>query len=217
MQGLRKQIGQQQRSHGRIEQRSCYVIDVPEGRQGAFAGPSLRGSIGLLYRHSTSTDKQGETKESHDVAFFIISLDTPRSNNEPNHIEITGRSKQRALRSGCRLTEDASRIRTGSAPEVAAAFRRLSLNILQQDRSLKENIRGKRLRAGWDAEAASTASTPHFCRLKFTLTAVHSWPHELSGEEWISGQQRCPYDHVILQWRRDRDVTGKHSLTVSQP
>ncbi|MEZ6054376.1 MAG: hypothetical protein R3C02_26470 [Planctomycetaceae bacterium] len=48
------------------------------------------------------------------------------------------------------LTEDASRIRTGSAPEVAAAFRRLSLNILRQDTSLKENIRGKRLRAGWN-------------------------------------------------------------------
>ena len=48
------------------------------------------------------------------------------------------------------FTEDASRIRAGSAPEVAAAFRRLSLNILQQDTSLKESIRGKRLCAGWD-------------------------------------------------------------------
>ncbi|MCA9028293.1 MAG: transposase [Planctomycetaceae bacterium] len=48
------------------------------------------------------------------------------------------------------FTEEASRIGTGSAPEIAAALRRLSLNILQQDTSLKENIRGKRLRAGWD-------------------------------------------------------------------
>ncbi len=38
----------------------------------------------------------------------------------------------------------------GGAPEVAVALRRLSLNILQQDTSLQESIRGKRLRAGWD-------------------------------------------------------------------
>ncbi|MEZ6054938.1 MAG: hypothetical protein R3C02_26795, partial [Planctomycetaceae bacterium] len=31
-----------------------------------------------------------------------------------------------------------------------------------------------------------------------------------------SAASKDAYDHVILQWRRDRDVTGKHSLTVSQ-
>ncbi|MCA9024336.1 MAG: ISAs1 family transposase [Planctomycetaceae bacterium] len=158
VQGLRKQIGQQQRSHGRIEQRSCYVIDVPKGDKVLSRWPSLR-SIGLLYRHSTSTDKQGETKESHDVAFFIISL-PPRVRrlNQPlrDHWSIEN-SEHYVL--DVVLTEDASRIRTGSAPEVAAAFRRLSLNILQQDRSLKENIRGKRLRAGWDEAALDGIDT----------------------------------------------------------
>ena len=147
--GLRQQISKQQRSHGRTEQRSCSVIGVPKGDQVLSRWPSVQ-SIGLLYRHSTSTDKQGEAKESHDVALFISSL-PPRvrrlnqllrdhwsiENSEHYVLDVV-------------FTEDASRIRTGSAPEVAAAFRRLSLNILQQDRSLKENIRGKRLRAGWD-------------------------------------------------------------------
>ncbi len=41
-------------------------------------------------------------------------------------------------------------IRTGSAPKVDAAFRRLSRNILQQDTSPKAGIRGKRLCAGRD-------------------------------------------------------------------
>jgi predicted transposase YbfD/YdcC len=147
--GLRQQVSQKQRSHGRIEQRSCYVIGVPKGDKVFQRWPSLR-SIGLLYRHSTSTDKQGEVKETHDVAFFISSL-PPRvrrlnqllrdhwsiENSEHYVLDVV-------------FTEDASRIRTGSAPEVAAALRRLSLNILQQDTSFKENIRGKRLRAGWD-------------------------------------------------------------------
>jgi hypothetical protein len=34
-------------------------------------------------------------------------------------------------------------------PEISAAFRRMALNILQGDTTIKENIRGKRLRAGW--------------------------------------------------------------------
>ncbi|MEZ6051582.1 MAG: ISAs1 family transposase [Planctomycetaceae bacterium] len=148
-------------SHGRIEQRSCYVIDVPKGDKVLSRWPSLR-SIGLLYRHSTSTDKQGETKESHDVAFFIIIISLPpcvRRLNQPlrDHWSIEN-SEHYVL--DVVLTEDASRIRTGlSAPEVAAAFRRLSLNILQQDRSLKENIRGKRLRAGWDEAALDGIDT----------------------------------------------------------
>lgn len=48
------------------------------------------------------------------------------------------------------FTEDASRIRQGTAPEISASLRRMALNILQRDTTVKENIRGKRLRAGWD-------------------------------------------------------------------
>ena len=48
------------------------------------------------------------------------------------------------------FAEDASRIRRGTAPEISAAIRRMSLNILQRDTSVKDNLRGKRLRAGWD-------------------------------------------------------------------
>ena len=48
------------------------------------------------------------------------------------------------------FAEDASRIRKGSGPEIAGAFRRMALTILQRDTTINENIRGKRLRAGWD-------------------------------------------------------------------
>jgi hypothetical protein len=48
------------------------------------------------------------------------------------------------------FAEDASRIRKDSGPEIAGAFRRMALTILQRDTTIKENIRGKRLRAGWD-------------------------------------------------------------------
>ena len=48
------------------------------------------------------------------------------------------------------FAEDASRIRKGPGPEVTAGIRRLALNILQRDTTVRDNLRGKRLRAGWD-------------------------------------------------------------------
>jgi hypothetical protein len=51
------------------------------------------------------------------------------------------------------FTEGASRIRKGNGPEISSVFRRLALNILQQDTSRKASIRGKRKRCGWDEAA----------------------------------------------------------------
>ena len=147
--GLHKQISAKQQSHGRTEQRACYVIGVPKGDKVFARWPSIR-SIGMLDRHSTTRDKQGKVQETHDVTFFISSL-PPRVRrlNQLLRDHWSIESSEHSVLDVV-FTEDASRIRTGSAPEVAAAFRRLSLNILQQDTSLKESIRGKRLCAGWD-------------------------------------------------------------------
>lgn len=46
--------------------------------------------------------------------------------------------------------EDDSRIRTGHAAENMAVVRRIALNMLKQDTSVKLGIANKRLKAGWD-------------------------------------------------------------------
>lgn len=51
------------------------------------------------------------------------------------------------------FTEDASRIRQGNGPEITSVFRRLALNILQQDTTVKASIRSKRKLCGWDETA----------------------------------------------------------------
>jgi len=51
------------------------------------------------------------------------------------------------------FSEDSSRIRNGTAPEIPSVFRRLALSILQQDTTMKDSIRGKRKRCGWDEAA----------------------------------------------------------------
>ncbi len=48
------------------------------------------------------------------------------------------------------FAEDSSRIRSGTAPLISSSIRRMALNILQRDKTVKDSIRGKRLRAGWD-------------------------------------------------------------------
>ncbi|MEZ6053995.1 MAG: hypothetical protein R3C02_21800 [Planctomycetaceae bacterium] len=148
VQGLHKQISAKTAIHGRTEQRACYVGGVPKGGQGLRVGHRSVPS-GMLYRDST-TRQTGQSQETHDVTFFISNTATCTT-AQINCCRITGPSRAASTMSWMSfLQKDASRIRTGSAPEVAAAFRRLSLNILQQDTSLKESIRGKRLCAGWD-------------------------------------------------------------------
>lgn len=140
--GLRKHVTVE-KGHGREERREYFAIRVPAGSD-FERWPGIQ-SIGMIFRHSRSKGKDHE-----ETMFFISSL-PPKvrqlSRFIRDHWKIEN-SEHYVL--DVTFSEDASRIREGAAPEIAAAFRRMALNILQQDTTLKESIRGKRLRAGWD-------------------------------------------------------------------
>lgn len=142
--GLRQHVTVE-RSHGRDERRVYYTIGVTEQDRDALQRwPGLL-SLGMVCRTRTIG-----TEEQVDVTYFITS--------QPPKVKALARllrghwaienSQHYIL--DVTFAEDASRIRSGSAPEISAAIRRMSLNILQRDTSVKDNIRGKRLRAGWD-------------------------------------------------------------------
>ncbi len=46
--------------------------------------------------------------------------------------------------------EDDSRIRSGHSSENMAVLRKIALNLLTCEKSLKRGVKGKRLKAGWD-------------------------------------------------------------------
>lgn len=153
--GLRRHVTTEQR-HGRLERREYYVLPAPKELRETGRWADL-ASVGMIYRHRELRDK-----ETDEVVFFISSL-PPAVRKLARHLRGHW-SIENSLHwvMDVTFTEDASRIRTGNAPEIAAIFRRLALSILQQDTSLKSSIRGKRLQAGWNnhvLEAILTGNT----------------------------------------------------------
>jgi len=128
-------------NRGREEEREYIVAPAPQELRAKW--PGLQ-SIAMIYRH---VRKDGV--ESNEIVFIISSL-PPKvrvlAKQVRNHWSVEN-SLHWVL--DVTFSEDASRIRKGSGPEIAGVFRRLALSILQRDTTLKESIRGKRLRAGW--------------------------------------------------------------------
>jgi len=138
--GLRRHVTVE-KSHGRLERREYSVIPVPRGLSGLQ-------SIGKVYRR-----REYDGKVEEETVIFISSL-PPLVRRLAHHLR--GHWKiENSLHWVLDVTfhEDQSRIRKDSAPEIASAFRRFALTLLQQDTTQNENIRGKRLIAGWDTAA----------------------------------------------------------------
>lgn len=143
--GLRHQATVE-KSHGREERRDYYSIAVPD--EPIFANWKGIKSIGMVYRH-----REAGAKEHDENTFFISSL-PPKVKRISRHLRDHWKIENcQHYVLDVTFSEDASRIRSGNAPEISAAFRRMALNILQRDTTVNDSIRGKRLRFGWDDTA----------------------------------------------------------------
>lgn len=140
--GLRK-YKTVEKSHGRQERREYYFTDAPDEER-LRRWPGIR-SIGMIYR------RREEGEKIQEETMFAISSHPPKVKMLARHIRgHWGIENRQHWVLDVTFAEDDSRIRKGSSPEISAALRRMALNILQRDTTVKENIRGKRLRAGWD-------------------------------------------------------------------
>jgi predicted transposase YbfD/YdcC len=149
-QGVRRHTTDE-KGHGRVERREYYVAKAP---------PELRGqwtdiaSVGMVYRCREVGDK-----ESHEVSYFLSSLPVKVRTLAKHVRSHWGVENSLHWSLDVTFAEDQSRIRKGNGQEIASGFRRLALSILKQDTTLKETLRGKRLRAGWNNDTLQAILT----------------------------------------------------------
>ena len=134
-----------ERNRNRVETRTCIVAPAPERLRTTWTGLK---TIGLIHRMRELPDGT----QSAELCYFISSL-PPKVRDLAKHLRnhwTIENSLHHTL--DVTFTEDHSRIRKGNGPDITAAFRRLALSILKSDTTVKDNIRGKRLIAGWNLE-----------------------------------------------------------------
>lgn len=132
-------------NRSRLETRTTIVAPAPAELKRKWHGLQ---TIGLICRIREMPD---ETVQS-DVSYFISSL-APTARNHAHHLRNHW-SVENTLHHSLDVTfaEDASRIRKGNGQEIISVFRRLALSILKSDTTIKDNVRGKRLLAGWNLD-----------------------------------------------------------------
>ena len=134
-------------SHGRSEYREVVVLPCPQ-ESPVFSGWAGIATIGTIFR---SREINGKLEESSET--FISSLPCKVRDITKRIRDHWSIENQQHYVLDVTFSEDSSRIRKGTGPEISSVFRRLALSVLQQDTSLKDSIRGKRKRCGWDNTA----------------------------------------------------------------
>ena len=132
------------KEHGRIEIRQCWAISGEESLQFLRDHKQWKGLQAIAMVNS---QRQVNGKTTIETRYYISSLA-----NDAKKILHAARSHWGVENSlhwvlDVAMGEDDSRIRKGSAPENMATLRRIALNLLKQERTLKRGIKGKRLKA----------------------------------------------------------------------
>lgn len=135
------------KGHGRIEIRECWVVSDP------LAFDYLRHYQGWTDLNSLAkVVRQRRVGDSvtTDTAYYISSL------TNQAELLLTCSRTHWAIENALHWTldvafrEDEARYRSGDGAENFALLRKLALNLLRQDRSVKIGAKGKRLRAALD-------------------------------------------------------------------
>ncbi len=135
-----------ERSHGRDETREYYIAPAPDTLVQEALWQDVQ-SIGMVCR-----TRVVDGKEADEIVYYVSSL-PPKVKQFARAVRgHWGIENRLHWTLDVTFAEDRSRLRKDHGPQNLAMLRRLVVSILQQDTSVKDNLRGKRLRAGWDDE-----------------------------------------------------------------
>lgn len=138
------------KSHGRLVRRRVWSIDAPEPITSKEDWKGLKSIIVVeAIRGVKSSNGHCKKVENH-WRYYLSSL-------EPNGLKAANLVRGHwDIENNLHWTldiafrEDECRKRKGNSSENFAVLRRIALNLLKQDKKLKQGIKAKRQRAGWD-------------------------------------------------------------------
>ena len=127
--------------HGRIEHRKCWSLNLAKYK-GCFSKSEKWPGLNQIVM--MQTERQLRDKTTKDTRFYLSSCSSSASrlmNLVRKHWQV-----ENSLHWTLDVTfqEDASRIRTGAAPENYAILRHIALNIIKKDTSKQASVRRKR-------------------------------------------------------------------------
>jgi predicted transposase YbfD/YdcC len=143
---LLKRIKTVEQGHGRIETREYFIAKAPAELIRSGEWQDAR-SIGMVCR-----TRKINGEETAEIVYYVSSLPAKVKQFAKAVRSHWGIENHLHWSLDVIFAEDRSRARKDHSPLNLGMLRRLALSILRKDTSVKDNLRGKRLRAGWDDE-----------------------------------------------------------------
>lgn len=135
-----------EKDHGRIETRRCSIIRDLKWIEMKDQWPSLNAIV-QMYRKREIGEKTEE-----ETTYYITSLTTGAEEIAKAIRSHWGIEASLHWSLDVTFREDQSRKRMGNSDQNFALVRKIALNLLKADKTVKIGINGKRLKAGWDTE-----------------------------------------------------------------